>query len=220
MPNRTDEGGAGGEEYVVEPGDCMSSIAESRGFWWSTLWELGENRELRESRGDPNVLQPRDVVFIPALREMVAEAETEAQHRYRRRGVPAKFRLKLLFAGKPRAKLKYGLKIEGVIHSGETGEDGMLEVPLSPKARSGRLTLYTEHGEEHYDLKFGGIDPITSVRGVQRRLVNLGIGCPSSGEMDEGTGGAIRSFRSKFGLEDSEGVDDAFRAKLLDVHGC
>ena len=82
------------------------------------------------------------------------------------------------------------------------------------------MTLYTEHGEEHYDLKFGGIDPITSVRGLQRRLVNLGIGCPSSGEMDEGTRGAIRSFRSKFELADSDVVDEAFRSKLLEVHGC
>src|SRR5580698_7288211 len=38
--------------YVVQPGDCMDSIAFGTGFLWTTLWDLPDNADLKSQR-DP-----------------------------------------------------------------------------------------------------------------------------------------------------------------------
>ncbi|MEY2429487.1 MAG: hypothetical protein QOJ40_2372, partial [Verrucomicrobiota bacterium] len=46
------------EDYKVKDGDCLSSIAFSKGFFWETLWNHGDNSALKSKRKDPNVLSP------------------------------------------------------------------------------------------------------------------------------------------------------------------
>jgi hypothetical protein len=41
---------AGDGNYRVQQGDCMQSIAATRGFLWETLWNLPENKQLKETR--------------------------------------------------------------------------------------------------------------------------------------------------------------------------
>jgi hypothetical protein len=84
------------EDYEVRAGDCVSSIASERGFFWETIWNHGKNAELKRKRGDPNILKEGDVVFIPA-RELKEESRsTEKTHRFRLKGEPAKLKIRLM----------------------------------------------------------------------------------------------------------------------------
>lgn len=79
-------------DHTVRQGECINSLAERYGFFPDTLWDAAENKDLRELREDPNILQPGDVVHIPDLTRGEESGGTDELHRFRRRGVPALFR--------------------------------------------------------------------------------------------------------------------------------
>lgn len=80
-------------EYKVRPGDCMSSIAFEHGFFPETLWD--HNKELKQKRKKMNHLESDDIVNIPEKEEKEESAATEQKHRFRKKGVPAKLKLKI-----------------------------------------------------------------------------------------------------------------------------
>jgi len=82
--------------HKVNQGECIESIALLYGFWPSTIWLHESNAELKSLRKNPNVLYPRDEVFIPDLRTEKVNAGTDQSHKFVRKGVPAKLRLRFL----------------------------------------------------------------------------------------------------------------------------
>lgn len=83
-------------EYQVKSGDCINSIAFNHGFFWETLWNHGQNSELKNKRKDPNVLKEGDVIHIPDLTLKEESGATEQRHRFRLKAVPAKLHLRFL----------------------------------------------------------------------------------------------------------------------------
>lgn len=83
-------------EKVVEQGDCISSIADEHGFFWETLWNHPENSELKQQRKEPTILQEGDVVHVPDLTPKTEDCATEKSHKFKRKGVPAKLKLRML----------------------------------------------------------------------------------------------------------------------------
>jgi hypothetical protein len=206
-------------EFTVKQGDCISSIAEKYGHFWEKLWDHPNNAELREKRKDPNVLYPGDIVFIPDKEEKQESAATEQRHRFRKNGVPAWLRLRLLNYGEPRANESYILDIDGVLFSGTTNADGELECVIPPDAKRGRLRFGEEHDE--YILELGSVDPITEISGVQARLNNLGFDCGAAdGAMRSETQAALMEFQKEHELPQSGEPDEKTRNKLLEAHGC
>lgn len=88
-------------EHIVQAGDCIDSIAVRFGFFPDTLWKHGDNAELKEKRKDPNVLAPGDIVVIPDKRVKEESGATEQHHKFKRKGVPAKLRMKLMKPKEP-----------------------------------------------------------------------------------------------------------------------
>jgi len=151
--------------HQVQQGECLVSIAESYGFFWETLWNLPENKAIREARRDPTVLLPGDVVTIPEKTVKEYVRPTGARHTFRVKNIPAKLNLRLHDeGGEPRANLAYVLTIDGVETRGSTDGEGAVRVPIPPQARRGTLLL-VESGE-------GGVD-VTDPQ-EQRRSVFSG----------------------------------------------
>lgn len=84
------------KEYQIREGDCISSIAYEHGFFPDTLWNHPDNTELKQNRKDMNLLEVGDIVNIPEKEEKEESAAPEQKHRFRKKGVPAKLRMKIL----------------------------------------------------------------------------------------------------------------------------
>lgn len=201
-------------QHRVADGDCIESIAFAYGFFPGTLWDHPENAALREKRGNPHVLTPGDVVFIPDLREKEIPGETGKLHRFRRRGVPAKLRLRLTAGDEPRADVRYSIRIDGgATVSGKSAGDGMIEHWLPPAASQAILRLETG---EVYTLKLGHLRPSDDEDGVRARLVNLGYG----EIVDEAAlVAALLAFQRDRGLEETGEADAATMDELRSEHG-
>jgi len=206
--------------YTVKQGDCISSIAAKYGFFTETIWNHPNNTQLREARADQNVLSPGDIVFIPELTEREESCATEQRHSFRRKGVPEIFRVRLLDANEePYANKQYVIEVDGNLSDGLTDSDGQIEIAISPSARAGRIVL-SESGEE-FPIRFGYIDPINSITGVQARLNNLGYDCgPVDGILGERTRGALQAFQKHSGIEESREIDQMTLDALHEAYGC
>ena len=93
--------------YIVNSGDCISSIAGNSGFFPDTIWNHPANAELKNTRLNPNTLAEGDVVVIPDKQEKRESCAIDQEHRFLKRGVPALFRLRILDEGCPVAKVPY-----------------------------------------------------------------------------------------------------------------
>jgi hypothetical protein len=200
------------EDLEVRQGDCISSIAFEHGFFWDTLWNHPNNADLKQKRKDPNVLMEGDVVHIPDLTPKVESGGTDQRHRFRLKGVPAKFKLRLMLDDRPRANEPYRLNIDGHWHEGTTDHDGCLKHPIPPNAQSGTLIVGKEESQDTYHLKFGSIDPLDSDEGIRGRLLDLGYGA-------DDLAAGLRAFQQKEGLQPTGRADDATRAKLKERFG-
>jgi Putative peptidoglycan binding domain len=206
--------------HIVKPGDCISSIAYENGYGPATLWDADDNADLREKRGDPNVLLPGDKVVLPDKETRTTTHATGKRYTFVRRGVPEKLKLEFLLDDKPRAGEPYVLEINGVVVSSDkkTDGEGRIEHAIPPNARSGRVLF--RDGKEVYDLRLGHLDPIEEVRGVKGRLKNLGFYHGAIDDtVDEATEIALAEFQESRGLEAHGDLDDETRSELKKAYG-
>jgi len=220
------------EDYEVQPGDCMSSIAYAHGFFWQTLWNDGSNAALKALRKNPNVLMTGDIVHIPDLTVKQVPGATEARHKFQLKGVPEIFKMKLL-DGKhqPRANVDYIIVIAGNSRRGKTDATGQIKASIPPDAKTGKLIILpgpSAPGQPGspprknivMNLQLGSLNPISEVSGLKARLANLG--CyhgPIDETLDDDTKQAISAFQKKKGLPVTGVADDATKAQLKKTHG-
>ncbi|MBV1858619.1 MAG: LysM peptidoglycan-binding domain-containing protein [Nannocystaceae bacterium] len=205
--------------YTVKRGDCLSSIAFEHGFFWKTLYDHPKNESLR-AHGKPFILEAGETVEVPALREKEVEAPTGRAHRFRRRGVPARFKVKLRYHdGEPRANEAYFFELDGELLDGEreTDGDGNIDESIPPLARAVRVFLCD--GEEVLAFSLGELDPASTVRGMKARLISLGF---YGGAIDDSRSRAFEAALRRF--SDAKGIDAAadeseVQAQLVQEHG-
>jgi hypothetical protein len=203
-------------KIYISQGDSVPSVAKDQGFFWQTLWNHPDNAELKAKRKNPNILFEGDELFVPDLEIKWESRATEQKHKFKRKGDPVVFKLRLLMLGEPRANEDYTLKFGTDLIMGKTDGDGRIEQVLPGNCKGGELIL--QGGKEVYPVRIGSLDPVDEVSGVQQRLNNLGFTCGSEdGEMTEGTRGALRRFQQKYELEVTGEIDDATRGKLAEL---
>jgi Putative peptidoglycan binding domain len=207
------------KNHTVEQGECMSSIALQHGFFWQSLWDHADNAALKQSRDSPFVLQPGDVVRIPALTQRKVDAATELRHTFRRKGVPAVLRLQLLEMNEPLANLPYVLEYGGKTITGTTDGQGKLEASLPPNTPQATLRVGEGEDTRVYAIALRTLDPARGVTGIQGRLANLGYyGGPVHGRLDAATIAAIQCFQRDHDLEGTGQADEATAKALSDHH--
>lgn len=209
----------GSGDYEVQSGDCLSSIAFEHGFFWKTLWDLGENTDLKQSRKNPDILLPGDLVTVPPIRIKKVTGATNQRHRLQLKGIPAKLRLRFLESGEPLADEPYVIRIDGDEHSGSLDDDGRLTESIQPNARVAEIRVGMN--AEWIRIPLGTVDPIDTISGVQGRLRNLGF---PSGAVDgiagPKTSAALRRFQKAYDLDATGKPDSDTRAKLAKIYGC
>src|SRR5687767_12123237 len=146
-------------QHTVKSGECLTSICEMYGFSVDTVWNHADNAALKEKRKDPNTLVPGDVVAVPDRREKLASCETAKTHRFKLSATPAIFRLQLFEDEKPLANLDFQLSIRGIVYSGTTDDQGVMEVTIPHNASEGMLTIGPD--QKMFELKFGELQPIS-----------------------------------------------------------
>lgn len=129
--------------HVVRQGECLSSIAEHYGFVDPMkLYDHVDNASLRQLRPNPNLLLPGDRIFVAAAELKTHDVATNSVGRFVLERGRAVFRLVLTDAdGEPEADLPWTLIIDGAEHTGTTGADGLIELPISPGATTGTLRV-------------------------------------------------------------------------------
>jgi len=203
--------------HTIQPGDSISSLADQYGHFVQTIWDHPDNAELKELRQDMDILLPGDVVVIP---DKVPKDETKAdaqRHRFKRKGVPAVFRMQVFSMDKPRANEYYRFIVDGQTRNGQTDSNGVLEQPVPPTAREGILIFDSD--ETRMRVLFGHLNPVDDLSGVQQRLRNLGYyRGAEDGQSSEALTAAISAFQSQVGLPPSGELDQATKDRLEEVH--
>jgi N-acetylmuramoyl-L-alanine amidase len=204
-------------KYIVSQGDSIPSLAKENGFFADTIWNHGDNADLKALRKDMNVLFPGDEVYIPEKRLRDESRPTDAKHRFKRKGEPQRLKLKLLCMGRPRANEDYVLKLGNQLIRGKTDAEGKIDQKVPGDVHSGTLLL--REGKEQYAIRIGDLDPVDQTSGVQQRLNNLGFPAgPENGEMNDATRDAMRKFQGKHKLDVTGEADDATKAKLREFY--
>jgi hypothetical protein len=221
MAQQTQGGPVGEEGYLVRPGDCIESIGVSYGLLWQTIWDAGENAELKSVRKNPNVLLPGDRVFIPEKANNQIACGSDSRHTFVRKGVPSELRLTVRYGGQALANTAFAMNIDGVFYTGETSGDGEVIQTIHPDAKKCHLKVGEEPNMVEYELQLGQQDPIEKLAGIKNRLINLGYDYSECrGEMSPATIGAIREFQSQEGLDITGEQDQATRDALKTAYGC
>ncbi|MEP0847867.1 MAG: LysM peptidoglycan-binding domain-containing protein [Phycisphaerae bacterium] len=217
---RPDAAPVGTGDHVVKSGECVASIARDTGHFWQTIWDDVNNAEIKSVRRQPNVLLPGDRLFVPPIRRKDEPGATEMRHRFVRRGEPSHLKLRVMDEDVPRGNQPYKLVIdEKQTITGFTDPDGKLDIPIPGNARKGLLEVGEAPDLYRAVLNLGGLDPVSSWRGVQARLKNMGYECQETGEKDEQTLDALNEFRAASGLTRADDMDDATRTEIERKHG-
>lgn len=210
------------KRHQVAEGEGTTSIATNSGFYDRTIWDHPDNKSLRKHRRDMNALLPGDELVIPDKREKEVERPTGAMHRFRLRGVPAKYRVQLVSRGQPIANCPYVLTIDEMTElSGKTDAKGVIDVFVPPDSRRGLLRVDRSPDDSNLilEISFGCVDPIEEISGVQKRLTNLGYDCgPPDGTKNESTRAALLLFQHRHGLAETGELNNDTRELIGRLH--
>ena len=213
--------------HTVKQGEHASSIAKKYGFTdFRTIWNHGQNAQLKQKRVNPNVLHPGDQLFIPDRTEREESRPTDRRHRF----VTSLPRLKLRLVlddlyEKPIANAPCELRVEGEVHPLTTDSRGKIERDIPIEAEQAQLIVRSP--ETPLDamvipIEIGHLDPVDELTGQKARLANLGY---FTGPVDDAPPGAdFKLAVEEFQCDQKLAVDGICgprtQAKLKEVHGC
>jgi N-acetylmuramoyl-L-alanine amidase len=216
--------------HTVVQGEHLSSIARKYGFAsYKTIWEHGQNAELKNKRKNPNVIFPGDRLFIPDKGEKEEPRGTEQRHRFKLNTEKLKLRLVLEdIYEKPIANAPVELRLESGEFKLTTNGQGKIEQEIQATDEQGFLLIkdpQTPINEILVPVKIGHLDPVDELSGQQARLNNLGyFAGPSGGKSEEENRLMFVSAVEEFQCDHSLTVDGKCgpntQAKLKQVHGC
>ncbi len=203
--------------HVIKQGESVISLSELHGLFADTIWNDPANAELKEKRKNMNILMPGDILMIPDKRLKEVSRETNNVHKFKRKGIPAIFRLQLFDIEEPRANQKYRLEVDGQQFDGQTDSRGVLEQAIPANSKKGILVIGTD--EFRLEIDFGYLDPINEIAGLQKRLNNMGYDCGKpDNQLNEATRRQLMLFQKRFDLQETGEADAETLKKLEELH--
>lgn len=212
--------------HTVEQGEHLPLIAQLYGFAsYKTVWEHDQNASLRETRKNPNILQPGDTVFIPD--KEIKTVDVDGGKSFKFRVKIDKVTLRLLVAelyGDPLANAECEVRANGKTQSLATGEDGVLEIKVSAATKDAEV-IVRDKGSVLEGLSIpvlvGHLDPVAEETGQIARLNNLGYFAGPTDQIDEKLfASAVEEFQCDHGLKVDGSCGPKTQAKLVELHGC
>jgi hypothetical protein len=206
-------------QHKVEEGDDILSLAFDAGVPVSKITDAPGNGFLGENKRSTTILKRGDAVEVPDFEEGNQDAQTENRTKFTVQGLKAELNLILMRDGEPVRNTNYRITIDGVLHGGTTDGNGLLHEKIFPNDKIARLRLGNDVGEFIFHL--GSLDPVTTARGQQERLYNLGFdpGVPD-GNFGDGSRKAMNQFQDKNGLKKTTKPDQDTMDQLEQQHGC
>lgn len=226
--------------HTVRQGESVATLAKRWGVHPDSIWEHPDNAELKDLRKNPFVLKPGDTLTIPDPEEREETVATERVHEFVLSRKMARFEMRFLHEGEPRAGWSYllGVDDEPDPRKGDLDDDGWLRIDIPADVERGVIHLYPpdeesedseeESGDEapvedlcvEYELHFHHLDPVDAPSGARQRLHSLGL---CSGAEEDGLGpktrAALRAFQLLHGLDPTGDLDSATIDELRSKHG-
>ena len=205
--------------YNVQQGDHLSSIAKRFGFRdYKTIWDDGNNADLKQLRGDPNVLFPGDQLFIPDRDAKTESRSTGSTHKF---NVPtSKLELRIVthdINDEAVANEQCTLQVEADVFKLQTDADGMVDQKIAADAVNGLFQIF----EMEIPVKIGYLDPADTGPGARERLTNLGYYWGPQDDSDPvSLQSAIEEFQCDNGLKVTGKLDSTTQQKLKSQNGC
>jgi N-acetylmuramoyl-L-alanine amidase len=189
---------------------------------WKAVWNLPENKGLRDKRPDPSVLLPGDVVFLPDPKPLVFTLPTGQHHRLVVKRPKVQIRPQVLHMdATPVAAAKYTVTPSTKPSEGQTDGDGWIEQRIPSGSLKLVLTVQLSDDPEgptfDWRLAIGGLDPVDTPSGLRQRLSNLGY-WPVGETRNEALPYCLRAFQEDHDLDITGEADQATSDKLKEVH--
>jgi Putative peptidoglycan binding domain len=212
--------------YVIRQGDFLAPIAQGYGFTDpDVIWNLPENKPLRDAGRTQVTLAPGDELFLPERTERTLSGGTE--HRYKAKVHVSVLKIRVVLqtlGGKALANAS------GTLHTATgdapvtTDAKGQFETMLTAGTEAAELRLSGEGTTLHgivIPLHIGHLDPVKTVSGQEARLNNLGYRAGIAGDAKAyAFRSAVEEFQCDEKLTVDGGCGPATQAKLQSVHGC
>lgn len=206
--------------YQVKPNQTLHEIVAEAApqFGVAQVKEHEKNAGLFKLRNE-YVLRTGDLVWLPEEEPQRKSFRLTAGKSYHFRVVglmrPLKLRLRFPDGG-PAANEEYELELDGTVYKGSTDAEGSIDIQVPITATNGLLKI----DQFAQAILIGGLEPLTTIKGVQGRLANLGyMPGPVDGVVGRMTIAAIVAFQRSKGLEADGIVGPKTRAALKEEYG-
>jgi hypothetical protein len=167
------------DSHTIQEGEHISTLADLFGFTnWHSIWDYGDNAQLRKDRKYPHCLHPDDVVAIPDKQQKTDTKPTGKVHPFILDTSPLYLRFRLEdvngnnLAGTECTVL---LADPGTEDPLTTDGDGIAEEKISKRVKTGTVTAKPDGKPDiKYDLLIGSLRDQETYEGQRQRLNNLG----------------------------------------------
>lgn len=206
-------------DHTVKQGEHVARIAMAYGLMnTASVWDHPDNAQLKQRRGNPNVLFPGDHLLVPDKQAKQQQGATQQRHRFRVAPLWIELRLVVEEAdGEPVADTPCRLVVEGDVHQLQTDDMGRICQRIAKTAETAKLIIQ----EVEIPIKIGHLDPVDQRSGQIARLDNLGYNASAAGDKDEAQFLlALEEFQCDHGLTVDGICGPNTQAKLQEVHGC
>ncbi len=207
--------------YVIRAGDYLDKLAFTRGFDAVAVWNHPRNEALKSQRPDPNILEPGDLLYVPAPDPQTQRVIGGGDNTYSADVPRVTISLELRVGGKPLANAS--CTVEGAVVDPPPKTDGDGKISFEVPVITRELTLCFAERGHRFQVMIGDMDPHDGVAGARKRLAHLafiGHDLEALGDAaDEIVAAAIERFQDERGLEVTGDLDAATLEALRDAHG-